>query len=112
MQHPAVRHHDMVHEYEHPEVGRLRVMGQPIAFTGTPTRDPGPPPTLGEHTDAVLREIGYTDEEIAGLVARGCAAGPGGPEGGIDRWRTRRSATSWPTASRRSRSTVPPCTTR
>jgi crotonobetainyl-CoA:carnitine CoA-transferase CaiB-like acyl-CoA transferase len=71
MQHPAVRHHDMVREYEHPEVGRLRVMGQPIAFTGTPTRDPGPPPTLGEHTDAVLREIGYTEEEIAGLVARG-----------------------------------------
>jgi crotonobetainyl-CoA:carnitine CoA-transferase CaiB-like acyl-CoA transferase len=76
MQHPAVRHHDMIREYEHPEVGRLRVMGQPIAFTGTPTRDPGPPPTLGEHTDAVLREIGYTDEEIAGLVARGVCRRP------------------------------------
>jgi crotonobetainyl-CoA:carnitine CoA-transferase CaiB-like acyl-CoA transferase len=76
MQHPAVRHHDMIREYEHPEVGRLRVMGQPIAFTGTPTRDPGPPPTLGEHTDAVLREVGYTDEEIAGLVARGVCRGP------------------------------------
>jgi len=76
MRHPAVRHHDMIREYEHPEVGRLRVMGQPIAFTGTPTRDPGPPPTLGEHTDAVLREIGYTDEEIAGLVARGVCRGP------------------------------------
>jgi crotonobetainyl-CoA:carnitine CoA-transferase CaiB-like acyl-CoA transferase len=76
MRHPAVRHHDMVREYEHPEVGRLRVMGQPIAFTDTPTRDPGPPPTLGEHTDAVLREIGYTGEEIAGLVARGVCRRP------------------------------------
>ena len=52
MNDPAVRHHDMVHEYDHPDVGRLRVMGQPLAFAGTPTRDPGPPPTLGQHTDA------------------------------------------------------------
>jgi crotonobetainyl-CoA:carnitine CoA-transferase CaiB-like acyl-CoA transferase len=70
MQHPSVRHHDMVHEYDHPEVGRLRLMGQPLAFTGTPTRDPGPPPTLGQHTDAVLRELGYTEAEIEGFVAR------------------------------------------
>jgi crotonobetainyl-CoA:carnitine CoA-transferase CaiB-like acyl-CoA transferase len=85
MQHPAVRHHDMVHEYDHPDVGRLRLMGQPIAFRGTPTRDPGPPPTLGQHTDAVLQELGYTDEEITGLVARGvCRTGVTRP-GGIDR---------------------------
>ena len=73
---PAVRHHDLVHEYEHPEVGRLRLVGQPIAFTETPTRDPGPPPTLGQHTDEILRELGYPDAEIAALRARRVLGGP------------------------------------
>jgi crotonobetainyl-CoA:carnitine CoA-transferase CaiB-like acyl-CoA transferase len=70
MDDPAVQHHDMVHEYEHPEVGRLRVMGQPLVFTDTPTQDPGPPPTLGQHTDEVLREAGYDDAGIVELRAK------------------------------------------
>jgi crotonobetainyl-CoA:carnitine CoA-transferase CaiB-like acyl-CoA transferase len=70
MDDPAVRHHDLVREYAHPEVGRLRVMGQPLVFAGTPVRDPGPPPTLGQHTDAVLRELGYDAATITDLRAR------------------------------------------
>jgi crotonobetainyl-CoA:carnitine CoA-transferase CaiB-like acyl-CoA transferase len=70
MEDPAVRHHDMVHEYDHPDVGRLRLMGQPLAFAGTPTRDPGPPPTLGQHTDEVLRELGYDATAVHDLRAR------------------------------------------
>jgi crotonobetainyl-CoA:carnitine CoA-transferase CaiB-like acyl-CoA transferase len=70
MDDPAVQHHDMVHEYDHPDVGRLRLMGQPIAFTDTPTRDPGPPPTLGQHTDEVLKEAGYDAATINELRAK------------------------------------------
>jgi crotonobetainyl-CoA:carnitine CoA-transferase CaiB-like acyl-CoA transferase len=70
MDDPAVRHHDMVHEYDHPEVGRLRVMGQPLVFADTPARDPGPPPTLGQHTDEVLKEIGYDAAAITELRGR------------------------------------------
>jgi crotonobetainyl-CoA:carnitine CoA-transferase CaiB-like acyl-CoA transferase len=75
MDDPAVRHHGMVREYRHPEVGRLRLMGQPLLFSNTPVRDPGPPPTLGQHTDAVLGELGYDASAIAALRARGAVGG-------------------------------------
>jgi crotonobetainyl-CoA:carnitine CoA-transferase CaiB-like acyl-CoA transferase len=69
----AVRHHGMVREYDHPEVGRLRLMGLPLGFSDTPARDPGPPPALGQHTGAVLRDLGYDEAQIAALRAKGVA---------------------------------------
>jgi crotonobetainyl-CoA:carnitine CoA-transferase CaiB-like acyl-CoA transferase len=73
---PAVRHHDLIREYDHPERGKLRMLGQPVMFSDTPTRDPGRPPLLGEHTDSVLRGLGYDDAAIAALRARGVLRKP------------------------------------
>jgi crotonobetainyl-CoA:carnitine CoA-transferase CaiB-like acyl-CoA transferase len=75
MQDPAVRHHGMVVDYEHPELGRLTLMGQPLRFSATQAPDGPRPPLLGEHTDAVLGELGYTAAEIADLRARGVVGG-------------------------------------
>jgi crotonobetainyl-CoA:carnitine CoA-transferase CaiB-like acyl-CoA transferase len=76
MDDPAVRHHGMVRQYEHPEIGRLSLMGPALVFHGTPAPDPGRPPTLGEHTDEVLGELGYAGDEITDLRARGIVRGP------------------------------------
>ncbi len=75
MRDPGVQHLKMTVQYEHPEVGALTLMGQPLRFSETQAPDAGPPPVLGQHTRAVLREVGYTDGDIADLHRRGVIAG-------------------------------------
>jgi formyl-CoA transferase len=68
--HPLTLHHGLARQYDHLEVGRLTLPGSPLVFARTPTRDVGPAPTLGQHTDEVLRHAGYGDAELADLRVR------------------------------------------
>jgi crotonobetainyl-CoA:carnitine CoA-transferase CaiB-like acyl-CoA transferase len=54
---PPVAEREMIVEYDHPEVGRVRMPGNPIKFDGMGKTISNPAPLLGEHTDAVLRDL-------------------------------------------------------
>ncbi|HWC02376.1 MAG TPA: CoA transferase [Methylomirabilota bacterium] len=74
---PQVRHREMAVEVEHPTAGRVRLPGIPVKFAGTPARVQGPPPTLGQHTDEVLRDVlGLSPAAIAELRASGALGVP------------------------------------
>ena len=75
---PHVRERGMVQEMDHPEGGRIRVVGPAVKLSETAACLRRPAPRLGEHTAEVLREIGYPDAEIQELAASGVVALPGG----------------------------------
>lgn len=64
---PQVRSNGTVFEAEDPEAGRLRMLRHPVRFERTPASLRHLPPRLGEQGDAILREAGYDDAEIARL---------------------------------------------
>ncbi|HEY6959722.1 MAG TPA: CoA transferase [Candidatus Limnocylindria bacterium] len=68
---PVVRHLGLIAEVDHPTAGRVRAPGIPVRMDGTPPSVRLHPPLLGEHTDDVLAELGYTADEISALRADG-----------------------------------------
>jgi alpha-methylacyl-CoA racemase len=75
-----VRSRGMVVEIEQPELGTVRGLGVPVKLGRTPGDPTRPAPALGEHTEAILAEAGYSPAQIAAMLAAGAAAGVGGAE--------------------------------
>jgi len=71
---PQVLARGMVGEVEHPTAGTLRTIGCPVRLTATPPQVRTAPPTLGQHTDDILAELGLDQTRIDDLRARGAVA--------------------------------------
>jgi crotonobetainyl-CoA:carnitine CoA-transferase CaiB-like acyl-CoA transferase len=68
---PQVVAREMVVETAHPTLGHLKTLGTPIKLSATPADVSRRAPLLGEHTDQVLTEAGFSSAEIAALRQSG-----------------------------------------
>jgi succinate--hydroxymethylglutarate CoA-transferase len=65
---PEVKRRGMLKTYKHARVGDVPIIGSNYRFSDTPVDDTRPPPSLGQHTDEVLRALaGLSDAELADL---------------------------------------------
>ena len=67
---PQVKHLAMDPTVGHAKLGTYKVVGQPLHMSRTPQHMRNATPELGEHTEAVLAEIGYDGDAVAGLRQR------------------------------------------
>ena len=68
---PQIKHLGMAAPVEHKRLGRTELVASPVNMSGLPRRIRTPTPERGEHTESVLRSLGYDDSEIGRLRQQG-----------------------------------------
>ena len=68
---PQVIANDYITEVDHPDLGRVKLANHPVTYGATPHSIRSVAPELGQHTEEVILELGYTWEDIAHLQDRG-----------------------------------------
>jgi crotonobetainyl-CoA:carnitine CoA-transferase CaiB-like acyl-CoA transferase len=69
--HPQVAENEILYATDHPLRGKIRMLDVPVKLSETPGRPQGPSPLLGEHSEMILLELGYTPKEITELEQGG-----------------------------------------
>jgi crotonobetainyl-CoA:carnitine CoA-transferase CaiB-like acyl-CoA transferase len=64
---PQVKHLKMDPVVKRKDKSLMKLVGQPITLSRTPSKLVQRPPAIGEHTDAVLKEFGFKPKDIAAL---------------------------------------------
>lgn len=76
---PQVQHRRMVYDIDHPKIGAMKTLGLPIKSNGDLTLIRKPAPLHGQHTEEVLRAVGYSEAQVRGLLAEGVVKSTGVP---------------------------------
>lgn len=67
---PQLRERGVFLEQEHPELGMLKGIANPLKFSRSRTGAEHPAPALGEHSEAILQELGYTHNQIREMLRK------------------------------------------
>ena len=68
--HPQVQASELIVETDHPIAGRLRQTRAPARFSETPAEIRHGAPLHGEHTEEILKEVGFAEDEIENLKTK------------------------------------------
>ena len=68
---PQVVANDYITEVDHPDLGRVKLANHPVNYSETPHSIRSVAPELGQHTEEVILELGYTWEDIASFQDKG-----------------------------------------
>jgi formyl-CoA transferase len=67
---PQVQHLQAAAEVDHPQLGRFKVVNQAVRLSRTPAQLAAATPEVGQHTDEILAELGYSPSDIRGMRER------------------------------------------
>jgi len=74
LEHPHIQARGMVTEVQHPSCGPVKLVSPPVKFSESKPSIRSAPPTLGQHTDEVLVDLGWTEGSIKELREAGIVA--------------------------------------